>query len=140
MAREVVLPGWLGPTVFTPLDAGELASFRAALRGHAHARWCVIGVTCESDGTVYAAFCVDPAGETIAVVDVDAPYATRFVASTRARFDACCDVLVAAWPEIACGDDERADQLRDELSVIDPAAMTDEGAFWPTLLETLVAL
>jgi hypothetical protein len=127
-----MLDGWLGPTLFTQEAARvPLATFRPGMRGHARARWLVIGTTREPDDDhVYAAFCADPVSGRVVLVDVDAPFSTRHVNASVGAFVACVEMFVRAWPP------DHVDRVHAELGDIDPTAMDDPDALWPTLLET----
>jgi hypothetical protein len=135
-----------GLTLFTP-EPGmiELAKSHPLLEVHEHARSLVIGTSRDADSAnsdPYAAFCVEPNTGHLVFVDLDPPFRTRFVNTDLARFQACLDVVLAAWPRVAGLADAEVEafsaELRSELAAIDAAAVRDDDAFWPELLESLL--
>ena len=68
------------------------------------------------------------------LVDLDPPHRARFVNSRIEQLMSCLMTAVAGWPRFV--DDEAGlDALHAELAAIDPAALRDDDAFWPTYLE-----
>lgn len=138
---EIRLAGYAGPTLFTSeVHGGELrplATFDVSLRRHAQAASPVIGTIRETQGApiAYAAFCVEPGTGYVVIVDLDPPHVVRFVNRSVEQLVATLRAVADGWPRAA--DDETA--LRGELAAIDPAALADDDAFWPTCLETLGA-
>jgi hypothetical protein len=140
LPSEVRLAGSVGPTLFTrEAQGGELrtlAAFDSALAEHEHAGSLVIGTIRETQGpaTAYAAFCIEPRMGHIVLVDLDPPHRARFVNSRIEQLMSCLMTAVAGWPRFV--DDEAGlDALHAELAAIDPAALRDDDAFWPTYLE-----
>ena len=133
---EVRLDGWPGPTVFSSNivdgEAKTLATFDSRMAAHACATWLAIGAERETDGPLaghaYCAFVMDPAGGSIAYVELDAQAHTRFVNSSLDQFFACTSVLVEAWPEL--------DGLAAKLTTLDRSAMSDGDHYWPTSIDT----
>jgi len=127
--REIVLDGWLGPTLFTPEPRDTLETYSVALAGHEHARSIVLGSTRETMDVArhaYAAYCAAPDG-TVVSVDLAPPHRTLFVNSTIEAFAASLDAFASAWPDLG--------QVRSALMAIDSSALSDDDSFWPELLE-----
>jgi hypothetical protein len=142
LPREVRLPGWLGPTVFSSeIGSGsleKLAGFAPALERHALSGALVVGSVREtqSEPHAYAAFCLrQPSGE-VWIVDTGAPNAARFVNFGLDPFLRSLRLLVSAWPAKGAKQFPANRNLQEELEQLDRKAFARADNYWPTWLET----
>lgn len=145
--RVFVLPGWLGPTLFSSeLSTGRLASAAEAcpsLAGDPLATAWVVGSVRETMGrpTAHALFCLGPDGA-LWLVDAHAPFRRRYVNADLGAFLRSAALIVARWPSVvAAGEADIAgasNELRASLRAIDPTAFADDDRYWPTLIETTI--
>lgn len=143
--RVIVLPGWLGPTLFSSeLSGGRLVSVAEAcpsLVGDPLAIAWVVGSVRETMGspTAHALFCL-PADGTLWLVDVHAPFRRRYVNADLGAFLRSAELIVARWPSVVAGAETDiaavSSELRASLRAIDPTAFANDDRSWPTLIET----
>ena len=142
LPREVRLPGWTGPTVFSSeIGSGalaRLASFAPSLERHALSGALVIGAVRETQGEphAYAAFCVRQTSGEVWIVDTYPPYAARFVNSGLDRLLRSLRLLVSAWPPGGAKQPAANRNLQEELAQVDRKAFARADNYWPTWLET----
>lgn len=147
--RELSLPGWLGPTLFSSeLSGGQLTTVAARcglLADDPVSTAQVVGSVRETMGqpTTHAVFCLLPTGA-LWLVDLHAPFHQRHVNADLGAFLRSAALLVTRWPSIAAADDAcitaTGDELRAALRAIDPTAFADDDRYWPTLIETILDL
>lgn len=140
---ELRLPGWVGPTFFTPEAAPTLRALLGPLAGHPLARAAVVGTIRETLGApvAHAAYCVHPAGGALWLVDVDAPHRARFVNRGVDAFARCTGEFVDAWTRAQAVDDAGlaaiVRDLRSALGELDAEALADADGFWSEWVEAL---
>jgi hypothetical protein len=144
--RDVRLPGWLGPTLFSSeIGSGQLskaASFAPAFEDHAFSKAFIIGSVREIQGppSAYSVFCLQPRSGDLWLVDTGEPNMVRFVNSGLDEFLRSVRVFVDAWARaksVPTADVPIvARHLHDELRGIDAHAFAIEDNYWPTWLET----
>ena len=122
---ELRLPGWPGPTLFTP----EPPSME---RGAV-----VIGTIRETQGepTAYAAFVIREDGQ-VWLYDRTGAGPDRYVNASLETFLACLTRFVEEWPALStAGTTELRDLFKAELTRIDPDCLRDKRGYWNTWME-----
>ena len=122
---ELRLPGWPGPTLFTP----EPPSME---RGAV-----VIGSIRETQGepTAYALFVVRENGE-IWLYDRVGREPDRYVNASLETFLASLTRFLEEWPRLSTAETtELRDAFKAELLRIDPTSFRDATAYWNTWME-----
>lgn len=143
--REVLLPGWEGPTLFSSeLGAGRFPAaevFAEALARHGFGHALSIGTVRmnEEPPIAGAVFCLQPRTGELWLVDIGEPHMARFVNSGLDQFLQSVRMFLGAWGVGSPEDDDfsdRAHALQRSLKDIDAEAFADEDSYWPTWLET----
>lgn len=122
---EVRLPGWVGPSLFTPaLGAGRIDRLDGRF---------VLGHVREVDdpGEPHATFVLDAETGEVQLIDAEAE---RFVNGSLGQFLDSIDAFVAAWPNAD------AVQLQAALAEIDGQACRDGSTYWSCWVAELVGV
>lgn len=144
--RELRLPEWPGPTLFTSeLGGGRLVSTAdpAAIvaRTGAETGYLLGSVrdTTGDVGHVHAAFALRRGTGEVFLLEVLDPSIDRFVASDLAVFLTALDAFHTAWPLMVSGPTREAvvASFRALLTKLDARALEDPESYWPGWLEEL---
>jgi hypothetical protein len=120
--RDVRLPGWLGPTVFS----SGVVEGRLLCDGDEIVLGAIRETQGVGEGRPYAEFRLRPDGAVV-LVDLDPDARVTPVSASLPRFWAGLDALLRHW--------EDPDALEAALRAIDPAVLDDPDGYWAMWLE-----
>jgi hypothetical protein len=145
--RELRLPDWAGPTLFTSeigggrlvstTEAGALVSRTGKNEGY------LIGSVRDTTGEVsapYSVFCLRREVGDVVLLDIRDASHDCFVNSNLHAFLASMDALRTSWNHLMADSPEReafVASFRKLLTALDARALDDEANYWPGWLEEL---
>lgn len=145
---EVRLPGWQGPTLFTPeIRSGRIRVLSECFtdpRSRAPDSYVVGSIRETSPGgphaPLYAYFVIAADEGAVLLVDVASPAVpVRFVNSMFADFLDSLELFLVAWAHVLRGDRSGVESVRSEMARVDPRAWESDDAYWPVWFEEIAA-